>query len=115
MDYRKQFYNLSQFMGGYFHQDWKDEYDWKGQTPSFEPVVHFYKAKNPPAIIAKTIEEMQRFLALQLNDEELKEVLQLNFHVSYNPQPRGLTKRQWLEEVLKILKDANPAPMLRER
>lgn len=109
MDYRKQFYDLNQFIGGYFHQDWGIDYDWKGEEPDFETVVRFYKAKNPPATVARTTEQLQRFLALRLDDEQVEEVVGREFRSFYNPGPRGLTERQWLEEVLKILKEPTRA------
>lgn len=114
MNYSKQFYDLYQFLGAYFNQDWTDEYDWKEQKPDFEPVVHFYKAKNPSTTVARATEQLEKFLALPLDDEQLEEIVTSEFGSSYYPAPRGLTERQWLEQVLKLLKqpvDAN-APVL---
>lgn len=103
-DYQERFYELYQFLGGYFHQDWNDVMNWQGHEPNFEEIVRFYKNENPPDEVTKISDELRRFLALPLSEMELRKALQ-EFNVCYRPQYRGMDHRQWLEAVLGILED----------
>ncbi|MEJ7714053.1 MAG: hypothetical protein WKF84_30445 [Pyrinomonadaceae bacterium] len=42
-EYQRQFPDLAYLMG-YFHQDWKDVYDWQGAEPTFEAVVRHFRS-----------------------------------------------------------------------
>jgi CdiI immunity protein len=110
-DFRQRFRALEQFLSGYFHQDWKDDYDWRGETPNTEEVARFFKSQNPPADVARTAEELRRFLSL--DDQEIRDALD-RINLAYNPRARGLTERRWLETLLRILTDhTEPASTLR--
>lgn len=103
-DFAKRFYELDQFLGCYFHQDWKIVLDWQGETPTFEAAVRHFKAKNLPDYVAEVAIQLRQFLALSLNDDDIETTLD-QANVAYNPRARGLTERQWLEKVLEILKE----------
>lgn len=108
-EFTKRFYELDQFLGCHFHQDWKEVLDWRGAHPTFEGVVRHYVASNPPDVVVQTIEELQAFLKLPLSEVEIRRALRES-DVCYTPRARGLTDRQWLEAMLEILREPpNPA------
>ena len=102
MGYKERYPKLYQFLGSYFHQDWKDDYDWQGETPDFEAVIHHYKMTNPRATVTQAAGELEQLLALPLDEDQLDDAAQRLGSV-YNPRARGLTGRQWLERILHIL------------
>lgn len=106
------FPKLRNLLGSYFYQDWDDDYDWQGETPNFNAVVRFYKANNPPATVAQATKELQQFLTLQLDEGDLKAAL-ADIGVFYSPQADGMTRRQWLEQVLAILQEPTTNSNLR--
>lgn len=104
--YREKYSELYQFLGGYFHPDWKECFDWKGQSPMFELVVRHYKAEEDSSMgIAKTTAELEEFLSLPLSDRELEQIVDDEFTAWYTPRSRGMSKRQFLEKILAILKE----------
>jgi hypothetical protein len=111
-DFSSQFYSLSQFLGGYFHQFWKEVIDWRDETPNFESIVRFYKSDNPRMTVEQTIIELQKFLSLPLSEKKLGEILDRDFGIAFNPTYIDLTDRKWLESILKILKDSDTSSTL---
>lgn len=103
--YTRLFPALEQFLSGYFYHGWQESYDWQDQAPNFEAVVYFFKFSTVPSEITQVIKELQQFLALPLSDEQLVEIVNYEFAVSYTPRSRGLTKRQWLEAMVPILQE----------
>lgn len=103
-DYQKRFYELYQFLAGYFHQDWVEVFDWQGEEPNYRAVVNHFKNTNPRELVKKTADELERFLALPLGDKEIAEATQ-RLGSCYYPPADGLGERQWLESVLKILRE----------
>jgi hypothetical protein len=112
VNYKKSYYELNQFLGCYFHQDWKEVMDWQGKTPNFEAIVRFYKLTNPQLTVRQTIEELQGILSLKLSDKKLSEILERDFGVAFNPSYVSLTDRRWLESILKILEDSDTSSNL---
>jgi hypothetical protein len=111
-DFRQRFYDLEQFLSGFFHQDWKEVYDWQGETPSFEGAVRHFKSIATPAELQRATEQLRQFLSLPLSDQEIAETFD-QIHLAYNPRARGLNERGWLEAILKILTDdsaSTPSP-----
>lgn len=109
-DFRRRYYDLEQFLSGFFHQDWKEVYDWQGETPSFEGVVRHFKSVAKPDELRRTAEQLRQFLSLALSDGEIAETFD-QIHLAYNARARGGTERGWLEAILKILTDDSaPAP-----
>ena len=112
-NYQENYPALYQFLGAYFNQDWKDFYDWQGETPNFEAVVCYYKSTDPPTTVARVIKELQIFLEQPLSDKELEGIVDREFLAEYTPRSRGLTKRQWLEAMLPILQEPTTPSKLR--
>ena len=109
----KRFYELGQFLGGYFHQDWGVVHDWKEQEPNFEALVRSYTASDNARNVGEVVRQLKQFLALPLTDGQLKKIVSQEFYVDYNPVGRGSTLRQWLERILEILQEPpNPKNVL---
>lgn len=113
-EYRNKFAELYQFFGGYFYQGWASDYNWETARPNFAAVVRHFKAVNPPLTVTKVKNELEDFLSLELNEDELSKALaQLgsNFHAP----AENLTFRQWLENILTVLNESpTTARVLRE-
>lgn len=110
--FRERYYDLEQFFSGFFHQDWKESYDWRGEAPSFEAVVRHFKSAATPEELRRTVEQLRRFLSLPLSDQEIADTFD-EIHLAFNPRARGLTERRWLEALLRVLtddSDATPPP-----
>jgi hypothetical protein len=109
MNNKKKFYELGQFLGGFFHQDWAVVFNWKGQEPNFEAIVRSYVATDTAQSVNKVKEELKQLLALHLTDNQLENLVSDEFGVAYSPTRRGTTFRQWLEQILEILQEpSNP-------
>jgi CdiI immunity protein len=98
----RKFPKLRNLLGGYFHQDWKSDYDWQGNQPNFEEVIQFYKTVNPKNTVSQATNELREFLDLPLDELDLKNALQ-DVGVFYSPKTRKMTYKQWLESILTIL------------
>jgi phenylalanyl-tRNA synthetase beta subunit len=72
--------------------------------PSFETIVRHFKARNPPRTVSQAKEELEQFLKLPLSEDELDEIVG-KLRCDYYPPGGGITFRQSLEAVLKILKE----------
>ncbi|MGH9903188.1 MAG: contact-dependent growth inhibition system immunity protein, partial [Pyrinomonadaceae bacterium] len=70
-DFRRRFPGTYQFLNGYFHQDWKGDYDWRGEPPNFEAVARFYRSQASGGEVTRTAGELRELLALPLSDAEL--------------------------------------------
>lgn len=90
-EYKQRYYNLFQLFGSYFHQDWKDDYDWQGKEPNFEDVIRHYKTEDSFDGIQQSKSELNDLLSLKLNENELRDVITKDFISSYTGRRRGLT------------------------
>ena len=104
------FPQLSSFLAAYFYPYWREEYEWNGEEPSFEAVTRHYKTENAPHFVEQTTKELQQLLDLPLSDSELYEKSKITFNYY---QSDGLSRRQILENMLKVLKDPNSAKALK--
>ena len=103
-DYRQKYYNLYQFLGGYFHQDWQYDYDWKGEQPDTEKVVRHYKSIAGKNTLEKVASEMKSLLSENLSETELRNVL-IELNSAHRAPATHKTYRKWLERILEILEE----------
>jgi uncharacterized protein (UPF0276 family) len=101
-NFENAFHNLKQFLGGYFHQFWKEALEWQGKHPNFEDVVEFYKSNDSFENVSETAEELRKFIALNLSEENMRKLF-VRHGIWYGPQYQNMTYRQWLEAILTIL------------
>ena len=88
---------LTQFFGGYFHQDWVDEFS----TP--EDAIDAFRTGASTESICSVCEELDRTLLLvQRGSEDPQRVLQ-ELGCYYDPAADGLAVTDWLEQLQKKL------------
>jgi len=92
-DADSEFPALFQLFGGYFHQDWHEEY----ATPGAALTAFIEEA--PPEAVREAAVELQRLLDLPVDDEALAKLLRAGFDCNYVPSRDGLTTTQWLTAV----------------
>lgn len=90
--------NLDEIFGGYFHQDWQDD------APTAMGIVDRYLSEWPQAEVASAADELQALLASATEEELAGWLKALGSY--YAPTADGLTCRNWLDQVLKKLRDA---------
>jgi hypothetical protein len=88
---------LGQFFGAYFNQDWMVD------DPTWVDVVRRYQASEPPQTIAAASEQLKELLSRVPDDGALKEIVFRDFGCCFSPSFVGLTTRQWLAQVGKML------------
>lgn len=110
--YQQKYYELYQFLGGYFHQDWRYDYDWEGKQPNTEKVVQSYKFETKEDILKKVIFEMENLLSENLGETELRDVL-MELNSAHRAPATHKTYKKWLERILEILKEPDNAKALR--
>lgn len=103
-NYKEKFPKLYQFLGCYFHQDWKDFSDWKGQKPSFEGIVRHFKVIDSKTNGKEELKELKEFLGLGLSESEVEDVVD-KWNIAYYPYGRNLTYIEWLKSVSEILEE----------
>lgn len=106
MHTKLKFPKLRNLLGGYFHQNWKYDYNWQGNQPNFEEVVRFYKTVNPVMTVSEAANDLHKFLNLQISESDLGDFFQ-GTGICYNPIARKMTYRDWLERILIILEDSS--------
>jgi hypothetical protein len=92
-DADSEFPALFQFFGGYFHQDWHADYE----VPA--DAIRAYLLEAPPPAVSEAAAEIDRVLALQLDDVALARLLREGFDCNYVPELEGRTLRDWLVQI----------------
>lgn len=111
-EYQKKYYELFQFLGGYFHQDWHYDYDSKDAKPEIEDVVRHYKSEAGKDTIGKVTQEIESLLSENLSEAELRKILIKLGNSHYAPATHE-TYKKWLESILQILRTPNNAKALK--
>lgn len=111
-DYKQKYYNLYQFLGGYFHQDWRYDYDLEGGKPEIESVVRHYKSEAGENTLEKVVSEMESLLSENLSEKELDNATDELGSYHYAPATHG-TYKKFLEKILEVLKEPNNAKALK--
>lgn len=96
------FPSLHRFFGGYFHEDWQQDYS------STTAAVAAYLHEAPLSSATSTAAELDRLLVLQVDDAALGRLLRDGFDCNYVPQADELSTRAWLERVRDELRRAKP-------
>lgn len=102
--YEKEFSELYQYLGGLFHQYWKDVFDWKGQEANFEGVVRYFKIRNSKHYEKEELKELKEFLNLDLTESQVEDVMD-EWNIAYYPYGSNMTYIEWLNGILKILEE----------
>jgi len=84
---------LFQLFGGYFHQDWHDEY------ATTAAAATTFRLEAPPAAVGAALAEIERVLAMRLDERTLGRLLHDGFGCSYVPQVDELSNEQWLRQL----------------
>lgn len=82
------------FMGGYLHQDWREEYN--STEVAFEDFL-----RSEPHDALRVSDELRRVLDSDLDESALGDLLQ-QLGSFYLPEADGLTTREWLVRLLNL-------------
>jgi hypothetical protein len=89
---------LFQLFGGYFNEDWREEY------PTPAAAIAAFKVEAPRDAVRATAAELDTLLAAGLDDDALSRLLDLGFGSNYVPQRDGIGVSTWLAEVRDALR-----------
>ena len=105
-EYSKRFPNLAYILG-YFHEDMFDGFEWLGRKPDYQTVIKYIKTQDSPTINKKAPDELHNFLTLSKDwdEDRLEDVLLYDFSGSIYAPGIGITYREFLEGILKILEE----------
>lgn len=106
MGARTDFPNINAVFGC-LHINWKDEYDWQNKKPSYQAVIRYYKIKSSEEAIDAAIADLKSLTEFgkTFDDEEWYDYFMSDSSLGYYPPGDGLTEKEWLEDVLKILEE----------
>ena len=88
---------LARLFGGYFHQDWHEDYDTTASA------VAAFLLDAPSATAAAAAADIERLLALRLDDGDLGRVLREGLDCNYVPAVDELTNERWLHQLRGLL------------
>jgi hypothetical protein len=98
---------LTQFLGGYFHEDWDLDHTSSVEAfeqtiepgePLYRRVVAAYAAQCSPQDLVATADELERLIDMPLSDEELHFAMAQVFYANYWPGHES-GYRPWLRAV----------------
>ncbi len=96
--------NLKIFFGGYFHSSWTEGYDKKNKN-IYRSVVLKYKSDCSPSELLDTITELDELILCELSEKKLRKVITKEMFGNVYPPGFYLTYKEWLVEIVKILKN----------
>jgi hypothetical protein len=92
---------LTQFFGGWFHQDWTEE---GSESPA--DVVRAFARDETPKIVREAIKEIAVLLASRLTPTQMRRLIGDDLGCAYDPTLEGKSFRTWLREVHGLLQRA---------
>ena len=101
-NYVDSYTKLGYLMGCYLNKNWKNNYNWHGKKPSLEAVINDFKASESE-VLEQTIKDIERLLESHSDEREIKELL-LHMDSDIKAKDSKTTYRQWLEEIVSILR-----------
>jgi len=90
---------LTQFFGGWFHQDWMEE-----GSDSPAEVARTYASDETPKAVREAMREIENLLASRLPPTQMRRLIGDELGCAYDPTQDGKTYRAWLREVHEILR-----------
>jgi len=102
----EQYPELEQIMGGYFHQDWFDEFRDRGENPSKEIVLQQMLLQKSVSRKQAAVGELERLLASTRDEETLRQVIVHDMGAQVNPRLDGSTMHAWLEHIADLLRES---------
>jgi len=106
MDHGAAYPDLDQFIGCYFHQDWPDDAEERGDVVHPDSaILHAFKDVNAAYLMAIK-EDINGLLGRNYSEEELRRVIIKEFYGNINPSIRGSSMQEWLEHVRHMIDEA---------
>ena len=84
---------LQLFFGGYFHQDWDID------AKTWQHVIANYVGEHPRGDAIELRNDLRAWL------DEGHSQLPAKFRCDYDPQPEGLTDRNWIDRMIAVLEE----------
>lgn len=103
------YYELGQFLGAYFHQDWmhiKIRPDWSPESADAESVVRYFIDESSPEILKNVADDIDELLAVGMSEEELQQFLYRELGSYYLTTADGVSPGDWLRSVRELLLSA---------
>ena len=88
---------LFQLFGGYFHQDWHEDY------ATTRDAASAFVRDAPPDGVRAAVRELDQLLDMRLDEATLSRLLREGFDCNYVPQVDELTNHDWLVQLRQLL------------
>lgn len=104
--FQKTYNLLYEMFGAYFHQDWLHvDYDFpEGENPHFKTIVHEYLKDCDDEDVNLVIKQLEELVLFNWSERKYRNILVYHFGNCINPHAFGLTYREYLQEIIGILK-----------
>lgn len=100
-EYGNEYSGLFQFLGCYFHQDWMCD------SSDPDDIIRIYIADSAPQDIKTIKEEISTLLAMNLDEENLREFIMGKMPCNYCYWLDWESAEAWLNHILEILSSNN--------
>jgi len=94
---------LERFLGGWFHEDWMLDY---GEA---DDAVRAYAEEVRAPRVAQVVGELNDLLSRGLSEADLRNLVWWQLLGRYDPTADGLTMKEWLERVTRLLRERGGA------
>ena len=94
---------LERLLGAWFNLDWTLDY---GEA---DDVLRAYVAEEPAEAVAEAIGELDDLLSRGLSEADLRNLVWWQLLGRYDPTADGLTMKEWLERVTRLLRERGGA------